>query len=199
MYFFLEKNAVPAVLSDWDKPVILEQVTLEKKGLFPAAEDWAVVGFQPYLQRKRLFLSAKNTETKGREIAFCKETDVDEILRLMQEAFEPYTSALPERKALLADLRNDRVIAAKENGRLIGFLRFGREKRVSVLWQIVVSPEGRGKGIGKRLVRDWLALEREFVSKFQLWVREDNPAALQMYEKLGFLPDGRIAPVMIKK
>ncbi|MBQ2412024.1 MAG: GNAT family N-acetyltransferase, partial [Anaerotignum sp.] len=70
---------------------------------------------------------------------------------------------------------------------------------VSVLWQIVVAPAGRGKGIGTDLVKDWISLEREDAAKFQLWVREDNPPALKMYEALGFLPDGRIAPVMLRK
>jgi len=61
------------------------------------------------------------------------------------------------------------------------------------------SPDGRGKGIGSGLVQDWLVIERDEAAKFQLWVREDNPSALRMYEASGFLPDGRIAPVMMKK
>ena len=117
----------------------------------------------------------------------------------MEDAFEPYTSALPDLETLRKDLAEQRVIAAREGENLLGFLRFGREKKVSVLWQIVVAPKGRGKGIGEGLVRDWIALEREEAAKFQLWVREDNPPAIRMYEKLGFLPDGRIAPVMLRK
>ena len=118
---------------------------------------------------------------------------------MMHMAFEPYTSALPAKEELLEDLRQNRVIAARENGDLLGFLRFGREKKVSVLWQIAVTPMGQGKGIGEKLVKDWIALEKEEISKFQLWVREDNAAALRLYEKSAFLPDGRIAPVMIKQ
>ena len=125
--------------------------------------------------------------------------EAEEILGMMEQAFEPYTSALPDLETLKKDLAENRVIAARDGEKLLGYLRFGREKKVSVLWQIVVSPEGRGKGIGNSLVRDWVFLEREEVAKFQLWVREDNPPALKMYEKLGFLPDGRIAPVLLKK
>jgi len=106
---------------------------------------------------------------------------------------------LPTLAVLRQDISENRVIAVREGEELLGFLRFGREKKVSVLWQIVVTPEGRGKGIGNSLVRDWISLERDEVAKFQLWVREDNPPALKMYEALGFLPDGRIAPVMLRK
>lgn len=197
LYFFLEKEAKLIQLPEMDKPLVLEQVAVAKNP--PALEEWEAVGFEEYLQRKRLFLSAKKTEAEQREISFAKVEEAEVILTMMQDAFEPYTSALPDLDILKTDLTENRVIAAREGKKLLGFLRFGREKKVSVLWQIVVSPEGRGKGIGNSLVRDWISLEREDVAKFQLWVREDNPPALKMYEALGFLPDGRIAPVMLKK
>ena len=199
LYFFLEKEKKLQRLPDFPKPVVLEQVAMEKADVSPTAEEWQAIGFQPYLKRRRLFLSAKNAPVEQREILFGNETDLPEIIDLMQESFEPYTSALPDAETLRKDLREGRVIVAKENGILLGFLRFGREKKVSVLWQIAVPKVGQGKGVGSALVRDWLALERAEVTKFQLWVREDNPSAWRMYEKQGFLPDGRMAPVMIKK
>lgn len=197
LYFFLEKEAKLIEIPEMDKPLILEQVAVAKNP--PALEEWEAIGFENYLQRKRLFLSAKKTEAEQREVCFAKIEEAEEILGMMEEAFEPYTSALPDLEILKKDLTENRVIAFRDGEKLLGFLRFGREKKVSVLWQIVVSPEGRGKGIGNALVRDWISLEREEVAKFQLWVREDNPPALRMYEALGFLPDGRIAPVMLKK
>ncbi len=197
LYFFMEKDAKPAELPELDKPLVLEQVAAAKNP--PALEEWEAIGFEKYLQRKRLFLSAKRTEAEERNVCFAKKEEAEEILALMQDAFEPYTSALPDPDVLKKDISENRVIAVREGENLLGFLRFGREKKVSVLWQIVVSPNGRGKGIGTALVRDWISLEREDVTKFQLWVREDNPPALKLYEALGFLPDGRIAPVMLKK
>lgn len=198
-YFFLEKETAPVEVPKADKPLVLEQVALAKTGASPALEEWEEIGFVKYLQRKRLFLSAKKAEAEQREFSFCKEEEAETILQMMEDAFEPYTSALPDLETLRKDLAEHRVIAAREGETILGFLRFGREKRVSVLWQIVVAPQGRGKGIGEGLVRDWIALERAEVAKFQLWVREDNPPAMKLYEKLGFLPDGRIAPVMLRK
>ncbi len=197
LYFFMEKDAKPVEVPVMDKPLVLEQVAAAKNP--PVLEDWEAVGFERYLQRKRLFLSAKKTEAEQREISFAEMKEAELILTMMADAFEPYTSALPDRETLKKDISENRVIVYRENGELLGFLRFGREKKVSVLWQIVVSEKGRGKGIGKSLVRDWISLEREDAAKFQLWVREDNPPALKMYEALGFLPDGRVAPVMLKK
>lgn len=199
LYFFLEKEVAPVEVPKLDKPLVLEQVALARNGISPTEKEWEAIGFEKYLQRKRLFLTAKKIEAEERKVSFCKGEEAETILEMMEDAFEPYTSALPGLETLRNDLAENRVIAAREGEKLLGFLRFGREKKVSVLWQIVVVPEGRGKGTGEGLVRDWLALEREKVTKFQLWVREDNPPAIKMYEKLGFLPDGRIAPVMLKK
>ena len=129
----------------------------------------------------------------------CKRRRSGNNSRADAAVLEPYTSALPDLDTLRQDIREKRVLAAREGEKLLGFLRFGREKKVSVLWQIAVAPDGRGKGIGSGLVQDWLVIERDEAAKFQLWVREDNPSALRMYEASGFLPDGRIAPVMMKK
>lgn len=198
LLYFLEEGASPVPPPEMGRPVVLEQVGSEKAGVSPSAEEWEAAGFRRYLQRKRLFLAAKNVEPEGREACFCGEAEQAEVQGLLERSFEPYTSALPDSGALAVDLREGRVLAARENGGLLGFLRFGREKRVSVLRQVAVQPAARGRGIAARLVRDWLALERGEVLKFQLWVREDNPPALALYRRLGFRPDGRIAPVMIK-
>ena len=197
LHFFMEKDAKPAALPKLHKPLVLEQVAVAKNP--PALEEWEAIGFEKYLQRKRLFLSAKKTEAEQREVSFAKAEEAEIILAMMEDAFEPYTSALPDLETLKRDISENCVIVCREGEQLLGFLRFGREKKVSVLWQIVVTPEGRGKGVGTSLVKDWISLERDEVAKFQLWVREDNPPALRMYEALGFLPDGRIAPVMLKK
>ena len=190
-YLFHEKE------KQIDLYFFLEQVGVTKAP--PDLAEWEEIGFARYLQRKRLFLSARNLEKTERVPSFAKEEETETILTLMQQSFEPYTSALPDLDTLRQDIRENRVLAAREGEKLLGFLRFGREKKVSVLWQIAVAPDGRGKGIGSGLVQDWLVIERDEAAKFQLWVREDNPSALRMYEASGFLPDGRIAPVMMKK
>ena len=197
LYFFLEQGRKAEQIPVFDKPVLLEQVGVTKAP--PDLAEWEEIGFARYLQRKRLFLSARNLEKTERVPSFAKEEETETILTLMQQSFEPYTSALPDLDTLRQDIRENRVLAAREGEKLLGFLRFGREKKVSVLWQIAVVPDGRGKGIGSGLVQDWLVIERDEAAKFQLWVREDNPSALRMYEASGFLPDGRIAPVMMKK
>lgn len=198
-YFFLDKGTLPVAVPEMDKPLVLEQVCLERKGQEPKASAWEAVGFVPYLERKRLMMPMQEGISATREAKFAAESQADEILEIMVNSFEPYTSALPEKKELLASIRAKEVLVAMEDDKMLGFLRFGLEKKVSVLWQVAVKEEARGKGIGKMLVKHWIWQVKDSALRCQLWVRTDNPSAQRMYEMLGFLPDGRIAPVMIKE
>ena len=151
-YFFLDKGTLPVAVPEMDKPLVLEQVCLERKGQEPKASAWEAVGFVPYLERKRLMMPMQEGISATREAKFAAESQADEILEIMTNSFEPYTSALPEKKELLASIRAKEVLVAMEDDKMLGFLRFGPEKKVSVLWQVAVKEEARGKGIGKMLV-----------------------------------------------
>lgn len=67
------------------------------------------------------------------------------------------------------------------------------DRHVVALW---VAPEERGRGTGTALLA---AAEREAVDAgartLSLWVREDNAAALRLYDRLGFEATGERHPV----
>ncbi|WP_304508231.1 GNAT family N-acetyltransferase [Anaerotignum sp.] len=198
LYYFLEKGKIPEVLPEYGKPMILEEVLLAAKERVPSEDSWQRIGFKPYLQRKRMYLASKNITFEERKVTFASEEMLEEIFQLMQDSFEPYSSALPTKEELLLDIQKQNVLISCKDQKLLGFLHFGDIKQGSMLWHIAVMPQARGLGIGEGLVKDWFTAQRDIAKKFLLWVRTDNPPALQMYEKLGFLPDGRVAPVMIK-
>ncbi len=197
-YFFLEKAAQPIALPPLQKPLVLEQVCLERKGQEPKASVWEAMGFVPYLIRKRLMMPMQTGVSASSAPQFATVAQADEILQMMQENFEPYTSALPTKQELLASIANQEILTAMQEDQMLGFLRFGAKKKVSVLWQIAVKAEARERGVGRMLTKQWIWQVKDTALRCELWVREDNPSAQRMYEILGFLPDGRIAPVMIK-
>ncbi|MDD3393038.1 MAG: GNAT family N-acetyltransferase [Anaerotignum sp.] len=198
IFYFLEKGKSPVCLPELTEPMILEEVLLAARERIPSEETWEKLGFMPYLERKRLFLMAKNVIPEERKPIFATEEMLDELFQFMHESFEPYSSALPEKEALQKDIQAQNILISVKDGKLLGFLHFGEEKQSSVLWHIAVKQQARGLGIGEGLVKDWFFTQKNTAKKFILWVRTDNPPALRMYEKLGFLPDGRVAPVMIK-
>ncbi|MBP2628345.1 MAG: GCN5-related N-acetyltransferase [Firmicutes bacterium] len=56
---------------------------------------------------------------------------------------------------------------------------------------IAVAPEARGQGIASQLIGAAIDYFRtEEVTRVRLEVRPDNPAAIRVYEKWGFAPDG---------
>ncbi|KXL53427.1 mycothiol acetyltransferase [Anaerotignum neopropionicum] len=198
LYYFLEKEKSPEVLPALAEPIILEEVLLAAKERIPSEDNWKKAGLKPYLERKRMYLTTKNVSFEERKITFASEKMLDDIFYLMHESFEPFSSALPTKESLLTDILNQKVLVSLQNQELLGFLHFGNMKQGSMLWHIAVMPQARGLGVGNRLVKDWIFAQRDVAKKFLLWVRTDNPPALRMYEKFGFLPDGRVAPVMIK-
>ena len=57
------------------------------------------------------------------------------------------------------------------------------------LARIIVSPQRRGSGLGRRLCRSLLAQASEFpgIEKLTLAVYRDNPIAISLYSRLGFV------------
>ena len=87
-YFFLEKGTLPVAVPEMDKPLVLEQVCLERKGQEPKASAWEAVGFVPYLERKRLMMPMQEGISATREAKFAAGSHADEICLL-------YTSPSP--------------------------------------------------------------------------------------------------------
>ena len=58
---------------------------------------------------------------------------------------------------------------------------------------ISVHDAARGRGVGSALMRGLIAIgEREGVVRIQLEVDADNRAAIALYEKMGFVAEGRL-------
>ena len=78
-----------------------------------------------------------------------------------------------------------------ENGSPVGFSLFRSVANESELLLLAVLPECRRRGVGRRLLQDFLTRARSRGStKVHLEVREGNPA-IQMYRDAGFEPIGR--------
>ncbi|MBH5335503.1 GNAT family N-acetyltransferase [Streptomyces pactum] len=69
---------------------------------------------------------------------------------------------------------------------------YGESEGAGTLWQLVVHPELRSRGIGTLLIR---AAEERITARglrrAELAVEEDNPRARELYERLGYVVCGR--------
>jgi len=77
-------------------------------------------------------------------------------------------------------------VAAAE-GILVGTVLAGHDGRRGILRHLVVRPDCRRQGLGRRLVRCSLdALAAAGIGRCNLFVMDDNPAGLRFWERLGF-------------
>ncbi|HVP27472.1 MAG TPA: ribosomal protein S18-alanine N-acetyltransferase [Candidatus Bathyarchaeia archaeon] len=98
--------------------------------------------------------------------------------------------------SLLADY-NSVSLVAKENNHIVGFIigsiYFERNALTGHILTIDVLPVQWGKGIGTRLLREIEELfKAKNVNACRLEVREDNLAAINLYEKFGYKVIGKL-------
>ena len=93
------------------------------------------------------------------------------------------------RDAIELYLRRNQVLCfvATENGQLVGTVLCGHEGRRGILRHLVVSPEFRGKGIGRNLVNECRsALAREGIRKCNTFVLDSNVEGRRFWEHMGW-------------
>lgn len=70
------------------------------------------------------------------------------------------------------------------NASLIPYRKEGR--RITLIANVATHPDYRGRGIGRRLTESALQRARQRGDETWLHVRADNPAAIHIYQQLGF-------------
>jgi ribosomal-protein-alanine N-acetyltransferase len=115
---------------------------------------------------------------------------LDRLYEIEKECFETEAFTKQQIAGLLTDY-NSISLVAKENNNIVGFIigsvRFEKNALTGHILTVDVSPTCRKKGVGARLLREMENLfEEGGVKACHLEVREDNVAALSLYQKLGF-------------
>ncbi|MFN3842780.1 MAG: GNAT family N-acetyltransferase [Rehaibacterium terrae] len=88
-----------------------------------------------------------------------------------------------------------RIRVAERDGTLAGasVLLFRAGSATARLYSLIVAPTRRGQGLGRQLLEDAESLARAHgCTRLRLEVRADNPAALALYERAGYLRIARL-------
>lgn len=121
-----------------------------------------------------------------------------EGLQFSPEAFgESYNEfkkrTLNDYKSAFPQSENNFIVGAFENGKLVGVVGYYQKnaekmKHKGSIWGMYVTPNNRGKGIGRRLLE--YAIEKaklfEDILQIELAVISTNESARKLYESIGF-------------
>ena len=128
-----------------------------------------------------------------------EDASIKHLDRLFEIEMECFKSEAFTKQHIAQLLTNQNCISliAKENDKIIGFVIGMIYVEDNILTGHIltldVSPNHRRKGVGIKLLQE---LEKIFRSKqvkvSRLEVREDNVAALSLYQKLGYRKVGRL-------
>jgi [ribosomal protein S18]-alanine N-acetyltransferase len=128
-------------------------------------------------------------------IANGSSRDIDAVMAVMDRAFGDHFGEAWTRSQLtgILPMAGVSLIIAQEmpDEKIVGFSLFRTLGEESELLLIAVLPSHHRRGVGRRLLTDFLERARkDHVSRVHLEVREGNPA-VTMYRALGFSAVGR--------
>ena len=122
------------------------------------------------------------------KIRLCQMQDLAAVAALEAACFSRPWSA--DALARTFSLPAARFFVAEEAGEILGYVGMLAVLDEGQILNIATAPHARGKGVASALLSALFAAEKE-LTFYTLEVRESNTPARRLYEKFGFLTDGR--------
>lgn len=176
-------------LEEVDRPVVIEISSRSQ----PKIEPWLNVGFSPILHRKRL------TATEGTPalcpIRLAKAEEVEEVLALLNQEFDPITGCIPTLPQLREEIALGNIFVWEENGHIIALAHRSMAKNSSEIRHLAVDARHRGQGLSHQLMGGYFAHTQG--ERHLVWTA--NPIATHLYQSHGYTADGYTSTVLIWK
>lgn len=125
--------------------------------------------------------------------------NIGEIVKLLNDTFDPYVSHLPTEEKLKNLIENTLVFCMKENNKIIAAFCFEKFANESFyVYQIAVDKNFRGHGVGKEIVH-YAFSNYQNKKIYTSWVEHNNISSQNLHKDVGFIKDGLSDYVFIYK
>lgn len=121
------------------------------------------------------------------------------IHQLFSKALDTYTGDQKSFDEIKKYVRSGLILVARVENQLCGALQFEWKSNNCWLRHIVVDGQFRGQGIANTLVDYYIKSNKKTdQTRYQLWVIDDNLAAVSLYKRFGFIYAGKSTVSMLK-
>ena len=152
-------------------------------------EQASLVPYRTYM-RMRVF-GGGNVYERPYEPVLAEAGDSEKIYAMIYSMFDPMADTLPDAKELNQLISKGNVLKIDIKDNIVGFLFFEDTGVRSYLRTLAVDRDYRGKSIGFSLMSRYFEIHSLNVAKqFTLWTDINNSAAISLYSKFGYTPDG---------
>lgn len=165
---------------------------------------WTLNGFKNHLKRDNLIamyseIPLVDFTDPNVVLRYACLDDADKLHSVYLSSFDPFTGDMLSRDDIQYRINSKQIISAYSENELCGFLEF--EVKNSIVWlnHIAILENFRGKGISNYLVSEYVRTNKlNDNTKYQLWVIQDNIAAVNLYSKFGFRYNNKSTASMLK-
>ena len=176
---------------------VVQELIYRGKQRFPITEVefWQKAGFVRHLGRDNYFLKSddlseaqlKESSRQDKVQRIDSSEEIKQAEKLINQNLDLYTGDILSLNELDKFASEGNLFGIFADGKVVGILQSELKNKVYWLGHMVVDNNFRGKGLSSQLLRAYFleGLQRQAKS-FQLWVIDDNEAALALYQKNGF-------------
>lgn len=160
---------------------------------------YAANGFVVHTVLQRMTRAGTPDAARADDATVAAPDEAAEVVALLERLLDPFAEPVPEVAALRREALEERLLIIRRDGAIVGMLLYEIKGRAAHLRLWHVDDNARGLGVGRRLMRNFLArCAQAQVQRLVLWVIGDNERSIAIYRHYGFAPDGLLDRIMIR-
>lgn len=189
-YFFLAKSGFLSssdIEFPKDERLVAEYIFSSKLNI-EVREHLKKGEFQYYANLKKMCLTRKDRYAVTRPssvINICDISDLSYLRNKFDRYFDPISERCPSESELITAINKKSIFKYVKQDKILGFYWADSKKFISELRYIFVDENFRGVKVGQSLLEHHIYATID-VKKNQLWVLNNNNAAIRLYEKYGY-------------